>query len=80
MIEGLTVITLFILLRLCVCHVNCLCLCDYLTIWGGMCDGQMPFPPEILAPPADRVKKEKKPKTPKNKKETAGKVREDKGE
>ncbi|XP_056902135.1 INO80 complex subunit E isoform X2 [Takifugu flavidus] len=34
----------------------------------------MPFPPEILAPPADRVKKEKKPKTPKNKKETAGKV------
>lgn len=34
MIEGLTVITLFILLRLCVCHVNCLFLCDYLTIWG----------------------------------------------
>lgn len=46
---------------------------------AGVCDGQMPFPPEILAPPADRVKKEKKPKAPKNKKETAGKVREEKG-
>lgn len=46
---------------------------------AGVRDGQMPFPPEILAPPADRVKKEKKPKTPKNKKETAGKVRLKKG-
>ncbi|XP_075897146.1 INO80 complex subunit E isoform X2 [Nelusetta ayraudi] len=34
----------------------------------------MPFPPEYLAPPAERLKKEKKPKTPKNKKETTGKV------
>ena len=39
----------------------------------------MPFPPEYLAPPAERMKKEKKTKTPKNKKETAGKVREEKG-
>lgn len=44
-----------------------------------MCVGQMPFPPEYLAPPAERMKKEKKTKTPKNKKETAGKVREEKG-
>ncbi|KAM9310650.1 INO80 complex subunit E [Pholidichthys leucotaenia] len=34
----------------------------------------MPFPPEYLAPPAERMKKERKTKTPKNKKETAGKV------
>ncbi|KAM6909936.1 INO80 complex subunit E isoform 1-T1 [Xenentodon cancila] len=34
----------------------------------------MPFPPEYLAPPAERMKKERKPKTPKNKKETTGKV------
>ncbi|XP_073341359.1 INO80 complex subunit E [Pagrus major] len=34
----------------------------------------MPFPPEYLAPPAERMKKEKKTKTSKNKKETAGKV------
>ncbi|KAM3613630.1 uncharacterized protein V6R79_002694 [Siganus canaliculatus] len=34
----------------------------------------MPFPPEYLAPPAERMKKEKKTKTPKNKKETTGKV------
>lgn len=46
---------------------------------AGVRDGQMPFPPEILAPPADRVKKEKKTKTPKNKKETAGKVRQKRG-
>lgn len=46
---------------------------------AGVYDGQMPFPPEILAPPADRVKKEKKTKTPKNKRDTAGKVREEKG-
>lgn len=43
-----------------------------------MCIGQMPFPPEYLAPPAERMKKEKKTKTPKNKKETTGKVREEK--
>ncbi|KAI9999709.1 hypothetical protein NQD34_011552 [Periophthalmus magnuspinnatus] len=34
----------------------------------------MPFPPEYLAPPSERVKKERKPKTPKVKKETTGKV------
>ncbi|XP_004078046.1 INO80 complex subunit E isoform X1 [Oryzias latipes] len=34
----------------------------------------MPFPPEYLAPPAERMKKERKTKTPKNKKETTGKV------
>lgn len=34
----------------------------------------MPFPPEYLAPPSDRVKKERKTKTPKTKKEPAGKV------
>ncbi|CAL8289780.1 unnamed protein product [Merluccius merluccius] len=34
----------------------------------------MPFPPEYLAPPAERVKKERKIKTPKNKKDTPGKV------
>ncbi|KAF7670107.1 hypothetical protein LDENG_00049730 [Lucifuga dentata] len=34
----------------------------------------MPFPPEYLAPPAERMKKERKTKTPKNKKETSGKV------
>ena len=38
----------------------------------------MPFPPEYLAPPAERMKREKKTKTPKNKKETTGKVREEK--
>uniref|UniRef100_A0A3Q3F1T1 INO80 complex subunit E n=1 Tax=Labrus bergylta TaxID=56723 RepID=A0A3Q3F1T1_9LABR len=34
----------------------------------------MPFPPEYLAPPTERMKKERKTKTPKNKKETTGKV------
>ncbi|XP_017270950.1 INO80 complex subunit E isoform X2 [Kryptolebias marmoratus] len=34
----------------------------------------MPFPPEYLAPAAERMKKERKTKTPKIKKETAGKV------
>uniref|UniRef100_A0A3P9PCI7 INO80 complex subunit E n=1 Tax=Poecilia reticulata TaxID=8081 RepID=A0A3P9PCI7_POERE len=34
----------------------------------------MPFPPEYLAPPAERVKKERKTKTPKNKREATGKV------
>lgn len=34
----------------------------------------MPFPPEYLAPPSDRVKKERKTKTAKTKKEPAGKV------
>uniref|UniRef100_A0A3B3Y7Y7 INO80 complex subunit E N-terminal domain-containing protein n=1 Tax=Poecilia mexicana TaxID=48701 RepID=A0A3B3Y7Y7_9TELE len=34
----------------------------------------MPFPPEYLAPPAERMKKERKTKTPKNKREAAGKV------
>ncbi|CAL8340603.1 INO80 complex subunit E isoform X1 [Gadus morhua] len=34
----------------------------------------MPFPPEYLAPPAERVKKERKIQTPKNKKDTPGKV------
>lgn len=38
--------------------------------------GQMPFPPEYLAPPAERMKKERKTKTPKNKRDTTGKVRE----
>lgn len=40
-----------------------------------MCVGQMPFPPEYLAPAAERMKKERKTKTPKTKRETAGKVR-----
>nr|XP_015805763.2 INO80 complex subunit E isoform X1 [Nothobranchius furzeri] len=34
----------------------------------------MPFPPEYLAPAAERMKKERKTKTPKTKKETTGKV------
>uniref|UniRef100_A0A8C5HH29 INO80 complex subunit E-like n=1 Tax=Gouania willdenowi TaxID=441366 RepID=A0A8C5HH29_GOUWI len=34
----------------------------------------MPFPPEYLAPSAERMKKERKTKTPKNKKDTMGKV------
>ncbi|XP_057690951.1 INO80 complex subunit E isoform X1 [Corythoichthys intestinalis] len=34
----------------------------------------MPFPPEYLAPTAERVKKERKPKVPKNKKSATGKV------
>ncbi|XP_034030334.1 INO80 complex subunit E isoform X1 [Thalassophryne amazonica] len=34
----------------------------------------MPFPPEYLAPPAERMKKERKTKTAKNKRETPGKV------
>lgn len=42
------------------------------------CFGQMPFPPEYLAPPAERLKKERKTKAPKNKKEPSGKVREEK--
>lgn len=44
-----------------------------------VCVGQMPFPPEYLAPQAERMKKERKTKTPKNKKETTGKVREEEG-
>ncbi|XP_028836812.1 INO80 complex subunit E [Denticeps clupeoides] len=34
----------------------------------------LPFPPEYLAPSAERMKKERKAKTPKHKKETTGKV------
>ncbi|XP_043972956.1 INO80 complex subunit E isoform X1 [Gambusia affinis] len=34
----------------------------------------MPFPPEYLAPPAERMKKERKTKTPKNKRVATGKV------
>nr|XP_046158483.1 INO80 complex subunit E isoform X1 [Oncorhynchus gorbuscha]XP_046158484.1 INO80 complex subunit E isoform X1 [Oncorhynchus gorbuscha] len=34
----------------------------------------LPFPPEYLAPPAERMKKERKTKAPKHKKETSGKV------
>lgn len=34
----------------------------------------LPFPPEYLAPPADRLKKERKTKAPKHKKDPAGKV------
>lgn len=52
-------------------HVHA-CSCGDL---GPSCAGQMPFPPEYLAPPAERMKKERKTKTPKNKKETTGKVR-----
>lgn len=61
-----------LLVRMCVCVV----------IWqigACVCVGQMPFPPEYLAPPAERMKKERKTKTPKNKKETPGKVREELG-
>lgn len=92
---GFIVIALFILLCffffcvcvfVCVCFVNFLCLCASLFVWSFgnlgtvcVCDGQMPFPPEYLAPPAERMKKEKKTKTPKNKKEPTGKVREEKG-
>lgn len=36
----------------------------------------MPFPPEYLAPPAERLKRERKTKMTKYKKETSGKVRE----
>ncbi|XP_061675845.1 INO80 complex subunit E [Syngnathoides biaculeatus] len=34
----------------------------------------MPFPPEYLAPPAERVKKERKTKVPKNKRDPHGQV------
>lgn len=34
----------------------------------------LPFPPEYLAPPAERMKKERKTKLPKHKMETSGKV------
>lgn len=57
-------------------------MCVRVVIWlfgACVCVGQMPFPPEYLAPPAERMKKERKTKTPKNKKETTGKVREEKG-
>ncbi|AWO96362.1 putative valine--tRNA ligase-like isoform 3 [Scophthalmus maximus] len=37
----------------------------------------MPFPPEYLAPPAERMKKERKTKTPKNKREPTGKTEEE---
>lgn len=40
----------------------------------GVC-GQLAFLPEYLAPPAERVKKERKSKTPKIKREATGKVR-----
>ena len=46
-------------------------------IWACVCVGQMPFPPEYLAPPAERMKKERKTKAPKNKREPTGKVREE---
>ncbi|XP_037130902.1 INO80 complex subunit E isoform X1 [Syngnathus acus] len=36
--------------------------------------GQMPFPPEYLAPPAERLKKERKTKAPKSKRDPTGKV------
>lgn len=62
------------------CLFLCASLCGHLAIWGLACVGQMPFPPEYLAPPAERVKKEKKTKTPKNKRETTGKVRKERGE
>lgn len=65
---------------LCVCLLNYLCTCVCLVIsqtGDGMCVGQMPFPPEYLAPTAERMKKERKTKTPKNKKETTGKVKEE---
>uniref|UniRef100_A0A4W6C5U4 INO80 complex subunit E n=1 Tax=Lates calcarifer TaxID=8187 RepID=A0A4W6C5U4_LATCA len=60
--------------------VNSLCLCACVFVWSFgktgacVCVGQMPFPPEYLAPPAERMKKERKTKAPKNKKETTGKV------
>lgn len=58
----------------------CMCVCVVILQFGAfVCIGQMPFPPEYLAPPAERMKKERKTKTPKNKKETTGKVREEKG-
>lgn len=63
---------LFVIWQIGNCLPGCACLCV------RVCAGQMPFPPEYLAPPAERLKKEKKPKTPKNKKETTGKVREEK--
>lgn len=83
--NGITVIALFIracvsLCSVCVCFTNCL-----LFVWSignlgaCVCVGQMPFPPEYLAPPAERMKKERKTKTPKSKKETTGKVREYEG-
>lgn len=37
---------------------------------------QLPFPPEYLAPSAERVKKERKTKLAKHKKDGSGKVRE----
>lgn len=46
----------------------CACVC------AAGCGGQLPFPPDYLAPSAERVKKERKPKPPKQRKESAGKV------
>ncbi len=37
---------------------------------------QLPFPPEYLAPSAERVKKERKTKLAKHRKDGSGKVRE----
>lgn len=45
--------------------VDCVCVCGE----------QLPFPPDYLAPSAERVRKERKPKPPKQRKESAGKVR-----
>lgn len=58
-------------------HVSLLsrsCVNPLQTSGSGAYLNTMPFPPEYLAPPAERMKKERKTKTPKNKKETSGKV------
>uniref|UniRef100_A0A3Q3KGW5 INO80 complex subunit E N-terminal domain-containing protein n=1 Tax=Monopterus albus TaxID=43700 RepID=A0A3Q3KGW5_MONAL len=52
----------------------CMCLYGHLQNWACIYVGQMPFPPEYLAPSAERMKKERKTKTPKNRRETTGKV------
>ena len=66
----------YVCMLVCLVLAVCMCVCACMTVCvHSVCVGQMPFPPEYLAPPADRMKKERKTKTTKNEKETTGKVR-----
>lgn len=57
----------------------CVCVGLTLILWCRVCvivGEQLPFPPEYLAPSAERVKKERKTKLAKHRKDGSGKVRE----
>lgn len=57
----------------------CVCGNDRYSLMPCVCvivGEQLPFPPEYLAPSAERVKKERKTKLAKQRKDGSGKVRE----